>query len=319
MKRKQMEAVLDSTTEKDLPYVFIPSYNRPEFVTGKKLLPMFSEKALEKVFIVVRDEQYKAYRKANKGLINRGLNMVAIPKGGVTGVGSTRQFIMDYAIKNKMPCIMDMDDDIKYLQFLYTGTSKAGDPCSLHTGVKDWEDDSRIPQKVLQLTGRIAREVFLSHPEVLLGNIRKQRFSNHPECADTKYQINKGPTPRQTKILNMKGIKRAGIRMPEAFDLHGDDIGFAAEVLQNGYSCFNIPCLCYDYIDDQVASVVRDPHNPDKNRHLHKLEYDGLMGMEIRHYLRETFKFPDGQYKFGDINWQKYHKLHKTEPIIERW
>ena len=117
----------------------------------------------------------------------------------------------------------------------------------------------------------------------------------------------------------MKGIKKAGIRMPDEFNLHGDDIGFAAEVLQNGFSCFNIPCLCYDYIDDQVASVVRDPHNPDKNRWLHKLEYDALMNMEIAQYLRETFKFPDGQYKFGDINWQQYHKLHGTSPIIERW
>lgn len=319
MKRSKMERILNETTEKDLPFVFIPSYNRPEFVTGEKILPLFTDEALERVFIVVREEQYVAYKKANRKLLKRGMNMVLIPKGAVSGVGSTRQFIMDYAIENRLPCIMDMDDDIKYLQFLYTGRNGSGEKCSMHTGVKDWEDDPLIPQKVLQLTGRIAREVFREHPSVLLGNIRKQRFSNHADLADIKYQIDKGPTPRQTKILNMKGIKKAGIRMPDAFNLHGDDIGFAAEVLQNGYDCFNIPCLCYDYIDDQVASVVRDPHNPDKNRHLHKLEYDGLMEMEIRHYLRETFKFPDGQYKFGDINWQQYHKLHESKPVIVRW
>lgn len=317
MKRKKMERILSETTEKDLPYVFIPSYNRPEFVTGQKILPLFTKGALGRVFITVREEQYKAYKKANSHL--DGVQWAVIPKGAVSGVGSTRQFIMDYAIENRLPVIMDMDDDIKYLQFLYTGRNGSGERCSMHTGVKDWEDDPHIPQKVLQLTGKIARECFRDHPEVLLGNIRKQRFSNHEELADIKYQINKGPTPRQTKILNMKGIKKHEIRMPDAFNLHGDDIGFAAEVLQNGFSCFNIPCLCYDYIDDQVASVVRDPHNPDKNRHLHKLEYDGLMEMEIQHYLRETFKFPDGQYKFGDINWQKYHKLHGTNPIIERW
>ena len=317
MKRKKMERILGETTEKDLPYIFIPSYNRPEFVTGQKILPLFTPEALERVFIVVREEQYKAYRKANRHI--NGLQFAVIPKGTVSGVGSTRQFIMDTAIENRLPVIMDMDDDIKYLQFLYTGTNGTGVRCSMHTGVKDWEDDPRIPQKVLQLTGKIARECFAEHPEVLLGNIRKQRFSNHAELSDIKYQINKGPTPRQTKILNMKGIKKAGIRMPDEFNLHGDDIGFAAEVLQNGFSCFNIPCLCYDYIDDQVASVVRDPHNPDKNRWLHKLEYDALMDMEIAQYLRETFKFPDGQYKFGDINWQQYHKLHGTSPIIERW
>lgn len=319
MKRSIMEYYLDNTTEKDLPYIFIPSYNRPEFVTGARLLPMFTDKALSKIFIVVREEQYKVYYKQLRGLVKRGLNIVEIPKGTVSGVGSTRQFILDYAIENRLPCAMDMDDDIKYLQFLYTGKTASGGKCSKHTGVRDWENDPMIPQKVLQLTGKIAREIFSCHPEVLLGNIRKQRFSNHADLANTKYQINKGPTPRQTKILNVKGIKKAGIRMPDAFNLHGDDIGFAAEVLQRGYSCFNIPCLCYDYVDDQVASVVRDPHNPDKNRPLHKLEYDGLMQMEIRHYLKETFKFPDGQYKFGDINWQKYHKLHGTKPIIVRW
>lgn len=319
MKRRKMERILNETTEKDLLFIFIPSYNRPDFVTGEKLLPMFTDKALEKVFLVVRAEQEKAYYKKNKRLIRRGLNLVTIPKGEVNGVGSTRQFIMDYAVKNRLAYIMDIDDDIKYLQFIYSGRSGSGNRCSLHTGVKDWEDDPMIPQKVLQLAGRISREVFHKHPEVMLGNIRKQRFSNNPDCARVKYQINKGPTPRQTKILNMRGLYKAGIRMPNAFNLHGDDIGFAAEVLQRGYSCFNIPCLCYDYIDDQVASVVRDPHNPDKNRHLHRLEYNGLMQMEIKDYLRETFKFPDGQYKFGDINWQKYHKLHGTKPITERW
>lgn len=45
MKRTKMENVLADTTEKDLPYVFIPSYNRPDFVTGSRLLHMFTDKA----------------------------------------------------------------------------------------------------------------------------------------------------------------------------------------------------------------------------------------------------------------------------------
>lgn len=319
MNRSKIENVLNNTTEKDLLYIFIPSYNRPRFFIGRNLLPMFTDRALSKVYIVVREEQYKEYKKENRDLIKRGMNLIPIPKGTVTGVGSTRQFIMDYAIENRLPYIMDMDDDIKYLQFLYRGKTNSGKECSKHTGVKDYKIDPLIPQKVLQLTGKISREVFRNHPKVLLGNIRKQRFSNKDSYNSIKYQINKGPTPRQTKILNIKGIKRAGIKMPDAFNLHGDDIGFAAEVLQNGYSCFNIPCLCYDYVDEKTNSVVRDPHNPDKNRHLHKLEYDGLMQMEIKDYLRESFKFPDGQYMFGDIDWRAYHKLHGTSYYIKYW
>ena len=314
MRHNEFRALLNDTSVKDMPMVFIPSYNRPKIVIADKVLSHFTEEALEKVFIVVREEQYEDYYKANPHL-----QFVQIPHGTVDGVGSTRQFIMDYAIKKRYPVIMDMDDDVKYLQYLFTKENKDGVLVSFHTGVRHWKRDPLIPQKVLQMTGFLARECFEKYPQVLLGNIRKQRFSNHRDFSETKYFINKGPTPRCTKILNMKGIHKAKIRMPDEFNLHGDDIGFAAEVLQNGYSCFNIPCLCYDYVDDQVASVVRDPRNPDKNRWLHKLEYDALQQMEIKHYLRETFKFPDGQYKFGDIDWRKYHAYHKTQAIVERW
>lgn len=314
MKYKEIREKLDALSPDDMPYVFIPSYNRPDFVTASHVLSFFTPEALEKVFIVVREEQFKAYHS-----VNPHLQFVKIPKGTVSGVGSTRQFIMDYARDHRMAIAMDMDDDIKYLQYLYLKPNDSGVVKSFHTGARHWTKDPLIPQKVLYMTGYISKEVFDTCPDVLLGNIRKQRFSDQPDFAKTKYYICKGPTPRQTKILNMKGITKARIRMPDAFNLHGDDIGFAAEVLQKGYRCFNIPCLCYDYVDDQQASVVRDPKNPDKNRWLHKLEYDALQGMEIKHYLRETFKFPDGQYKFGDINWQKYHKLHGTKPVEVRW
>ena len=236
MKRSTMLELLNSSTVKHMPTVFIPSYNRPDFVIAKKVLCNFNQEGLDKVFIVVRDEQYKTYRKTNPHL-----NYVTIPKGTVTGVGSTRQFIMDYALENKLACIMDMDDDITYLHYLFNRRSqRTGQWCSAHSTIADEASDPLIPQKVLQLAGKIAREIFREHPDVLLGNIRKQHFSQSKEFAQAKYYINKGPTPRQTKILNMKGIKKAGIRMPEAFDLHGDDIGFVAEVLQNGYNCFNI-------------------------------------------------------------------------------
>lgn len=314
-----MESLLNGTTERDLLSIFVPSYNRPDFVTGRNIFSEFTKEALRKCFLVVRAEQENAYYRSNKQLIRRGLNLIVIPKGKVSGVGSTRQFIMDYAVSHRLAYIMDMDDDVTRLHFLYSGHTKAGNPSSKHCGKMILNDERSVPQKILQLTGRISREVFKAHPDVLLGGMRRVKFSMVPEYSRTKYFINKGPTPRGIKALNMRGIYRVGIRMPDVFNLHGDDIGFAAEVLQRGYSCFNIPCLCCDFIDENKDSVVRDPQNPEKNRPLHKLEYDGLMQMEIKHYLRETFKFPDGQYKFGDIAWRRYHKLHGTKPIIESW
>lgn len=152
MKKSTMIELLNSSTPKQMPVVFIPSYNRPDFVTAKKILCNFNQDGLDKVFIVVREEQYKDYRR-----VNPKLNYVTIPKGKVNGVGSTRQFIMDYAIEQKLPCIMDMDDDITYLHYLFNRRSqKTGDWCSAHSTLADEQLDPLIPQKVLQLTGKIS-------------------------------------------------------------------------------------------------------------------------------------------------------------------
>ena len=316
MNKRDMLHTLKNTTLNDLPYILVPSYNRPDFKFASKILTHFSDAGLQKVFIFVREEQYKTYKSQNPWL-----QYEIIPKGAVDGVGSTRNFLLEYAIKNRLPVVMDMDDDVHTLQFLYNTTTDKGELVSRHSTMDMWQKYSHLPQRILQLAGSIAKEVFKNHPEVAVGNIRKQRFSGDRSCGETKYMINKGPTARQTKILNVKLCKKQRLLVPEEFNLHGDDIGFVAEVLQRGFSCFNIPCLCYDYVDEKLNSVVRDPKNEESNRWLHQLEYEALQKMEIgkQGYLRETFKFDDGQYKFGDVNWQKYHKAHSTNPVVERW
>ena len=316
MNKRDMLQALKESTVKDMPYILIPSYRRPDFKFASRLLPHFTPDGLQKVFIFVREEQYKSYKKQNPHL-----QYVIIPKGAVDGVGSTRNFLLEWAIDNRLPVVMDMDDDVHTLQFLYNTTNDKGEIISRHSTVDMWQKYPHLPQRILQLAGVISKEVFKNHPEVAVGNIRKQRFSGDRDCAETKYVINKGPTARQTKILNVKLCKKQGLRVPDDFNLHGDDIGFVAEVLQRGFSCFNIPCLCYDYVDEKINSVVRNPTNEEANRWLHQLEYDALQKMEIgkKDYLRETFKFEDGQYKFGDVNWQKYGKAHASKPIVERW
>jgi len=310
--RKQMIQALKNTSEKDIFPTFIPSYKRPDFEFNKSILKGFSPEAQDKFFIVVRKEQYKEYKAQNPNL-----NYVVIPKGAVTGVGSTRNFIIDYCIKNKIKYAIDMDDDIKYLHYLFAGVSGAGNDCSRHSTIKEEEKHPEIRQRVFQLMCKLAKEIFEDNPDCILGNVRKQHFSQDIDNSQTKYKINSAVTPRQIQILNIKAMAKNKIRVPEEFDLHGDDIGLVAEILQKGKSCFNIPCLCYDYIDEKKNSVVRDPKK--ENRHLHRLEYNALKDMEATHYLKQSFSFPDGEYMFGDINWRAYHKLHGTEPIKTLW
>ena len=67
MKKKRMKRLLDEIDVNSMPHIFCPSYNRPDFVSAK-MFSSFSEEAKKKVHIVVRSEQYKAYKKQNPDL-----------------------------------------------------------------------------------------------------------------------------------------------------------------------------------------------------------------------------------------------------------
>lgn len=307
MKKKRMYAELNSNTAVDLFHIFVPSYNRPEFVTAE-MFKNFSPEALEKVHIVVRPEQAKAYRKANPNL-----HILPIPKDfhlPINGLASTRQFIFEYARDHRYPYIIDMDDDIRNLAYMYDGVSGSGEACSKHTIRVDRLEDPLLEQKVLQEACVIAKEVFRDNPKVYLGNIRRQRMSQHVENSKLKYIVNSGPTPRQVTLINVKGLTKAGIDRDMIFDRHGDDIGFCAVILANGGSLFNIPCLTYDYISEKCDSVIR---TPETEKELHKYEWDMLQKYPIKDYLRVSFKDDEGNYMWGDVNWQAYHKINGTQ------
>lgn len=318
MEKKKMYRLLNQTTVDDLPHIFVPSYMRPEFSTAKKVFAYFEPEAIKKVHIVVRAEQYKDYKKANQSL-----DIIPLPEDfsmgksiGIRGLASTRQFIFEEAARRKYSVIIDMDDDIKLLNYMFDGLSGSGEPCSKHTVVADHEKDPFLPRKILSLATIIAREVFAEYPNVMLGNIHRQRLSMHVENAKLMYLVNSGPTPRQVTFLNVRGLKKAGINRSRRFERHGDDVGFVAEIMANGGGCFNIPCLVYDYISEKCDSVCR---TPETEKELHALEYSMLQKYPMKDYLRTTFKDEEGNYMWGDIDWGKYHKFMGTKRIKRFW
>lgn len=311
MEKAKMQKFLNGLDEASMPHIFCPSYMRPNFVSGK-LFRSFSPEVQKKVHIVVRSEQYKAYKKANPEF-----DIISMENYPVNGLASTRQFIFEYAVAHKYSMIIDMDDDIKVLTYLFNGITGSGEPCSKHSLVPDAQEDPLLQQKVLLGASHIARGVFEKYPDVVLGNIRRQRMCQHPENARLKYIIDCGPTPRQVTFMNIKSLYKMGInRDVKRFDRHGDDIGFCAVILKNGGHLFNIPCLTYDYVSEKCDSVVR---TPETEKELHAYEYRMLQDYPIKQYLRTSFKDEEGNYMWGDVNWQAYHKLMGDKPIKKTW
>lgn len=310
MKEKRLLNLMDSLDPNKMPHIFCPSYMRPNFVSGR-IFRTFEPEVLKKVHIVVRPEQYKAYKKANPEF-----DIISLGDYPVNGLASTRQFIYEYALEHKYSTIIDMDDDITNLSYLYGALNGSGNPCSKHSPVR-YDYAKEYYQKILLLGSYIARNIFSEYPDVMLGNIRRQRLSMDPDNAKLKFLIDCGPTPRQVTWLNVKGLHKFGIdRDVDRFDRHGDDIGFCAVILAKGGHCFNIPSLAYDYVSEKCDSVVR---TPETEKELHAYEYAMLQEYPIKNYLRTTFKDEEGNYMWGDIDWRKYHKLNGSSATKRLW
>lgn len=306
------EVVLKRLSEQNLrylPHIFIPSYNRPNFISAK-LFEGWDDDLLKKVHIVVRPEQYTAYKKANPKLDILKLT------GKINGLASTRQWIFDYAVENRYGVIVDMDDDIKHLRFMYEGFSGRGNATTKHSLIGDLNDDCLLNARILALATGLSREIFRKHPNIVLGNLHRQKACFNVKYGKLKYIINSEVTPRQVTIMNVKKIYSMKIKRDMIFDPHGDDIGFVAVLMKHGLGCFNIPCLGYEYLSEKCDSVVRTPENA---KRLHKYEHDMLMTYPIKDYLRHTFLDEDGNPMWNDVDWRKYHKVHNSKLIRVYW
>jgi hypothetical protein len=312
LERKEMLRTLAQLDLSKMPHIFIPSWNRPDFVSAR-LFENFSSKEREKVHIVVRHNQYKKYAKAHPNL-----HILPIPADyPVNGLASTRQFIFEYAVEHRYSVIIDMDDDIKHLRFMYEGVSSRGVATTKHSLKEDEEKDHQFNQKILCLAASISKDIFREHPRVMLGNLHRQKACFNVQYGKLKYVVNRETTPRQVTLLNVKALHKADInRNTKLFDTHGDDIGFTAEILKHGGWCFNIPCLGYEYLSEKCDSVMRTPEN---EKELHAYEYAVLQNYPIKDYLRCTFLDEDGNPMWNDVDWRKYHKVHGTQPIMKYW
>lgn len=309
-----IEKVVLDTDISDLPEIFVPSYMRPKFATAECIFSTFSDEALKKVHIVVRNEQYEDYKEANPKL-----DIIPIPKSyPINGLASTRQFIFEYARDHGYKLIIDMDDDITGLTFCYRNPKKSDNSGSYVSPKKYLPEHPDLFMKILALGTNIAREAIRDNEKLYLGGLRRVRWSQSPENHLCKYVIDKITTSRQVTFINVEELARDNINRDMIFDKHGDDIGFTAVVLANGGHCFTVTSLCYTHVSEKCDSVIR---TPETEKALHKYEYDMLQRYPIKDYLRVTFKDEEGNYKWGDVNWMKYHKLmgskYKKCPWIE--
>ena len=284
----------------------VPSHLRPDFKLGKLLRKCTPEFLQSHVFVFVREEEL-AEGKYQK--LSPGFNYVAVPPE-YNGVGTTREFINCWGVEHGKTMLFDWDDDTKNLTFMYASKDCYGYPSTKHSSRDDERRDPLFTQKLLCYTAYISDYLFTQYPWLRIGNVRRQHFCGDVEVHKTLAHINKGATPRQTNIWNLRNYVK-GKYLPESSRWHGDDIIIAARVLEEGEGLFSIQQIGYDFVSEQVNSTLRDTdENSERNRAIHAKEWKDLQQFEIKHYLKVCKAYPDGHYMYGDVDWRKFYALH---------
>jgi hypothetical protein len=282
----------------------IPSYTRPDFVLGRLLKKCTKEFIRTHIYVFVHQDELDDYKQ-----FNPELNYEVVPES-CYGLGYTRDYINCWSVSKGLKLILNWDDDIKNLTFMYASKDCYGNPSTKHSSREDERNDPIFTQKILCYTAYIADYLFATYPNLRVGNIRRQRFCGDVSVHQTLAHINKGATPRQTNIWNLKGYIK-GLYLPESARWHGEDIITAARVLEEGEQLFSIQQVGYDFVSEQISSVVRDTdENSERNRKLHAKEYQDLQAFEIRKYLKAGKTYPDGSYMYGDVDWRRFYALH---------
>lgn len=282
----------------------VPSYTRPDFVFGRQLRRASKEFLKSHVFIFVHEDELSAYK-----ALNPDYNYVVVPETHY-GLGATRNFLRLWCKDKGCKFVLDWDDDIEHVRFMYASLDRYGDPSTKHNSSADEESDPIFVERLLCYTAYLADYLFNTYPRLRAGNVRRQHFCGHEYVHKTLAHINKGATPRQTNIWKLADYD-AERYLPEMARWHGEDIISASCVLQNGEDLFSIQQVGYDYVPESKASVVRDTdENSERNRKLHAQEFKDLQTLEVKDYLKMSKTYPDGSYMYGDIDWKKFYLLH---------
>ena len=273
--------------------LLIPSYNRPDAPLFRLAEAMLAGDYPWWVF--VRKSQYRDYRE----FVHKD-NLIPVADSKIGCVGDAHTYLMRWALKEGYDMALDWDDDIRSIGLKLEEGHKHQN--FKRTGNEDpWFDGPGMFDEISHLS----RQIFKAHPYTVAGSIQNQRWARSFTA-----QVQMGKTPRRTKIMHLERIEENVLWVPDEIRYHGDDIGSAALYLEAGWEEFTIGNLVYDFTqetDAKMPSTLRD-RDEDLNRDIHREELENLMQYEIANYLRVTKRYEDGEYMYGDINWQQYRK-----------
>lgn len=325
MLKDEMFYLLRGANKNNRLPVWVISYNRLDAPT---LTRMEGWERLDDVHVVVRESQAEAYRRSFPYL-----NIEPLPDHQIDSCGAARWGANDLALDYGHQRVVMMDDDLLQFRPLYqhhfVRGPNAGMPCSR---VADKDDIASfggiaaLEEATVTLMGLTAQGVFEDEPNTVLGTAikRLRSFDNHNHR--TRYYLNGGTTPRQWTAWDLKRLDDRGIRLDlRKFGIVGEDVGFLAEIFQQGSDVFSMPSFAYEYWHNEgqgknpegdAKSLIR---KPGVAAVLSEAEYENLLTYEMgQHYLRVCPKGGE-HYEWGEVDWRRLKKYRGSRMERVMW
>jgi hypothetical protein len=225
-------------------------------------------------------------------------------------MATTRNFIMDCAMAWGFNEIMMVDDDLTELSALFYAETAKGEPTAKRFRKADFAADPLLYDKILAAIGNEFSRVCEQYPSVMIGNLGETYMNFSRTNSDTRFVIN-GRRHSCGLILYRIG----DMRIDTEFNVSGEDIGYDAQVLHAGRAIVTFPTFVrHTDVGGESSSYA----TMDQQKR-YAAEQEILYKYAIKDYHKIIKRFPDGQYHYGTIDWRKFHKIYKTEPIIEMW
>lgn len=277
-----------------LPPVYIISHRRSDNLRTLRTLPWLEQVAT----VVVAEPEVATYRAAWPKT-----DIVSIPPGyggHDIGVGRAVQFTLEYAHSQGQGHILMLNDDLKAITMLFdVGGGKVSH--AYFNLVGDRRQD--YFRGVLTLIAECADEAYVAEPSALVASPQANNSNRTTHASSKRWALNQGGNPAQLvswrvdRFMDLVG----GLNL-EDFNYHGDDIGVACDIIENGGQLVDLPAFIGHYLDYETESVLRTPETAPL---LRQEEHDALLAKPFMGQYIKTREDLLGRPQWHSLDWPR--------------
>lgn len=304
----KFDLVFNLAGQQTLPPTYIISHKRAGRIRTIKAIPDLRLEAT----VVIAEEELETYRAADPTI-----PYLTIPAGyaGLSGgVGRARQFCLDTAAMLGLDHILILDDDMISLTVLYAiEGGKASHAFKRHI---DPADTEMFRYGSLVLFAQVAEEAYRRVPSAMIASAQCNAASRTQRSSGLRWQLNRGGPPAQIQSWRVdRFTELVGSIDLERFNLHGDDIGVATQIIGSGGDTVKIPSILGHYQDYETESVIRTPETAPG---LREAEHEALMGDALAPYVMTRHDLL-GRPQWHSLDWMALEKDGISRYAEAKW